>query len=225
MIIDLNRKVMESNEAVAANNRKLFKEHRVRVINLLGSPGAGKTSFLEATLAALARDYRVGVIEGDLATALDAERIARLGVPVVQINTKGGCHLDGAMIREVLPQFDLASLDLLVIENVGNLVCPSTFDLGEDHKVVVLSVAEGGDKPLKYPRTFLEASVVIINKTDLLPFTDVDLEALKNDLLSINPNLELFPVSCREREGLHPWYTWLQAQMKLSGEGPGTHGP
>jgi hydrogenase nickel incorporation protein HypB len=224
MIIDLNRKMMESNDTVAAGNRQKFRQHQVKVINLLGSPGAGKTSFLEATLAALTRNYKVGVIEGDLATALDAERIAKLGVPVVQINTKGGCHLDGAMIREVLSQFDLASLELLVIENVGNLVCPSTFDLGEDHKVVVLSVAEGGDKPVKYPRTFLEASAVIINKIDLLPFTDVDLEALKNDLLSINPNLELFPVSCREKQGLTPWYEWLQAQLKLPGEEPGSHG-
>lgn len=224
MIIELNRKVMESNDTVAADNREKFRQHRVRVINLLGSPGSGKTSFLEATLAALTRNYRVAVIEGDLATALDAERIAKSGVPVVQINTKGGCHLDGAMIREVLPRFDLASLDLLVIENVGNLVCPSTFDLGEDHKVVVLSVAEGGDKPAKYPRTFLEASAVIINKIDLLPFTDVDLETLKNELLSINPNLELFPVSCREKQGLTPWYEWLEAQLNWPGEEPGSYG-
>lgn len=210
MIIDVNQKVMQSNEAYAELNRETFRQHRVKVLNLLGSPGAGKTSFLEASLAGLAGKYRVGVIEGDLSTALDADRIGALGIPVVQINTKGGCHLDGAMIAEVLPRFDLASLDLLIIENVGNLVCPAAFDLGEDHKIVVLSVAEGGDKPVKYPRTFLEATAVIINKIDLLPFTDVDLEVLTKDLLTINPRLRIFPVSCREKQGFAPWQAWLE---------------
>lgn len=213
MIVEVNKSVMANQAAQAQANREVFRRHRVKVVNLLGSPGAGKTSFLEATLAKLAETYRVGVIEGDLSTAMDAQRIARLGVPVVQINTQGGCHLDSRMIAEVLPRFNLADLDLLIIENVGNLVCPAAFDLGEDLKVVALSVAEGGDKPAKYPRTFLEAEAVIINKIDLLPFTDVDLPTLRGELLKVNPRLEVFPVSCRNREGLSPWYQWLETRL------------
>lgn len=213
MIVEIHKNVLAGNEATAQANRELFRRHGVKVLNLLGSPGAGKTSFLEATLSELAAQYRVGVIEGDLSTALDAERIAGLGVPVVQINTQGGCHLDSRMIAAVLPRFDLASLDLLVIENVGNLVCPAAFDLGEDLKVVVLSVAEGGDKPAKYPRTFLEAEAVIINKIDLLPFTDVDLPAVTAELLKVNPRLAVFPVSCREKRGFEPWHRWLEERL------------
>lgn len=219
MFVEVNKNILENNEAIAQQNRQIFRHHRVKVINLLGSPGAGKTSFLEAILEEMSRKYRVGVIEGDLSTSLDAQRIARLGVPVVQINTQGGCHLDSRMIAEVLSRFDLASLDLLIIENVGNLVCPAAFDLGEDMKIVVLSVAEGGDKPAKYPRTFLEAEAVVINKIDLLPFTDVDLPSLEQELLTVNSRLQIFPVSCRQKEGLAPWHKWLEAWLgKSEGE-------
>lgn len=221
MRVEVNKNILATNETTAEANREAFRRHGVKVLNLLGSPGAGKTSFLEATLGELARKYRVGVIEGDLSTALDAQRIERLGVPAVQINTGGGCHLDSRMIAAVLPRFDLASLDLLIIENVGNLVCPAAFDLGEDLKVVVLSVAEGEDKPAKYPRTFLEAEAVIINKIDLLPFTDVDLAALKEELLKVNPCLAIFPVSCREKQGLPAWYRWLEERLfGMKGEAP-----
>lgn len=209
MEIKVMKSVYESNEEIATKNKMEFQGHKIFTINLLGSPGAGKTSLLEATLGLLREHVRPAVIEGDLSTARDANRIAANGVPVIQINTNGGCHLDANMIAKVLPGFDLEKIDLMVIENVGNLVCPATFDLGEDLKAVVLSIAEGGDKPVKYPRTFLEASAVAINKTDLLPFSDVNMEELKKDILDINPKIKIFEISCRLKEGLGPWVDWL----------------
>lgn len=205
--------ILSANERIAEENRELFKENGVFVINLMSSPGAGKTTLLENTLAALRGKYRIGVIEGDVATTADAERIEKTGVPVVQINTGSMCHLDGNMIRNALGEFDLNALDLLIVENVGNLVCPAEFNVGEDCKVMLLSTAEGDDKPLKYPLMWRESSALIINKTDLMPYTNFSLEKATKDSRTINPKLEIFPLSCRTGEGLSAWYGWLERSI------------
>ncbi len=192
MQIELNANIMDTNNAYAAQNRSLLAAKKIVTLNIMGSPGAGKTTFLERLIAVLAAKTRVAVIEGDLATAKDAQRIAITGAEVIQINTDGGCHLDAKMISQVLPGFKLDQTELLIIENVGNLVCPAGFDLGEDIRVVMLSVTEGTDKPSKYPATFFEADWVIINKIDLLPFTDFDLAAAKADILAIKPEAQIY---------------------------------
>ncbi|CEP69363.1 Hydrogenase accessory protein HypB [Moorella glycerini] len=206
----LAQDLRQANRDQAAANRARFKTSDVMVVNLISSPGAGKTSILEATLARLAGEMKIGVIEGDIATSRDAARIAGWKVPVVQINTAGACHLDAALIAAALPELPLEELDLLFIENVGNLVCPAEFDLGEDVKVGILSVAEGSDKPLKYPLVFQEAQVLLLNKIDLLPYTDFDLAAFRQDLKALNPNLLVITLSARTGEGLEEWFLWLK---------------
>jgi len=213
MKVKIAADILNANEKIAAENRDLFRQSGVLVINLMSSPGAGKTTLLEGTIAALKGRHKIAVIEGDVATTADAERIEKAGVPVVQINTGSMCHLDGSMVQSALSEFDLDSLDLLIIENVGNLVCPAEFNLGEDHKVMLLSVAEGDDKPLKYPLMFHESSALVINKTDLIPHTNFDLEKAVCDSLSINPKLSVFPLSCRNGEGLAAWYGWLEGNL------------
>jgi len=202
-------RILQANDRIAEENRRRFKEAGVFVINLMGAPGSGKTSLLEKTITALNGRLRLGVIEGDIAGTSDAERIGRLGTPVVQINTGGACHLDANMISEALPDLPLDKLDMVFIENVGNLVCPAEFNVGEDMKAMVLSIAEGHDKPLKYPLMFRESSVLVINKTDLAPYTDTDMAKLKADAASLNPALRVFEVSCRTGEGLDGWAGWL----------------
>jgi hydrogenase nickel incorporation protein HypB len=214
MKVSVVRNILEANERIAEQNRALFQQHRLLVINLMSSPGAGKTTLLEKTIDALKKDLRIGVIEGDIQSTSDAERIARKGVPAVQINTGGACHLDGNMIRETFGEFDFSRLDLLVVENVGNLVCPAEFKVGEDFKVMILSVAEGDDKPAKYPLMFHESKVLLINKTDLLPYVDCSVEKIRRDSLNINPDLVIFEVSCKTGEGLEDWYRWLQARVR-----------
>lgn len=214
MKISVVRNILEANERIAQQNRDLFNENALFVINLMSSPGAGKTSLLEKTIDALRGDLRMGVIEGDIQSSQDAERVASKGVPVVQINTGGACHLDGNMIRDTFQEFNFKEMDLLVVENVGNLVCPAEFKLGEDFKVMILSVTEGDDKPTKYPLMFRESKVLLVNKIDLLPYVDCSLERIKEDSLKINPDLELFPVSCKTGEGLEPWFTWLREGVK-----------
>jgi hydrogenase nickel incorporation protein HypB len=199
MKIELKSNIMDKNNAYAEKNRHLLAEKKILTLNIMGSPGGGKTTFLERLLGKLAGKIKVAVIEGDLATARDAERIDATGAAVVQINTGGGCHLDAKMISQVLPGFDLDDTDLLIIENVGNLVCPAGFDLGEDIRIVLMSVTEGNDKPAKYPASFLAADWVIINKTDLLPFTDFDLELAKRDIQEIKPDIRIFTSCCREQ--------------------------
>jgi hydrogenase nickel incorporation protein HypB len=209
MKIPVVKKVLEANERIAEENRHLFEERNVFVINLLSGPGAGKTSLLQRTLEGLKHQLRFGVIEGDIQSTVDAERIASLEVPVVQINTGGACHLDGNMIREAIDKFDLGTLDVLVVENVGNLVCPVEFDIGEDCKVMLLSVTEGDDKPLKYPFIFHESRLLLINKTDLLPHVDFDVEKARKEALKINPNLEIIEISCKTGDGLPIWFNWF----------------
>jgi hydrogenase nickel incorporation protein HypB len=214
MKVSVVRNILEANERIAELNKALFQEHHLLVINLMSSPGAGKTSLLEKTIDALKKDLRIGVIEGDIQSTSDAERIARKGVPAVQINTGGACHLDGNMIRETFSEFDFSRLDLLVVENVGNLVCPAEFKVGEDFKVMILSVAEGDDKPSKYPLMFHESKVLLINKIDLLPYVECSVEKIIKDSLNINPELTIFQVSCKTGEGLGAWYGWLRERVK-----------
>jgi len=214
MKVSVVRNILEANERIAEQNKALFQQHHLLVINLMSSPGAGKTSLLEKTIDALKKDLRIGVIEGDIQSTSDAERIARKGVPAVQINTGGACHLDGNMIRETFSEFDFGRMDLLVVENVGNLVCPAEFKVGEDFKVMILSVAEGDDKPSKYPLMFHESKVLLINKIDLLPYVDCSVEKIMKDSLNINPELAIFQVSCKTGEGLGDWYRWLQERVK-----------
>jgi hydrogenase nickel incorporation protein HypB len=212
-LIDLERKVTEKNDLLAAELRRRFREARVYTLNLLSGPGAGKTSLLERSLPELSLSYQCLVVEGDLMTQNDAERIARLGVPSVQIQTRGTCHLDSRMVGTALEGVDLEALDLLLIENVGNLVCPTGFDLGEDLKVVVASVTEGADKPAKYPYIFERAGEVILNKIDLLPYVPFDQEAFTHALRSLNPAAPLFPVSCTTGEGLAAWCGWVRERV------------
>jgi hydrogenase nickel incorporation protein HypB len=213
MKLKLANKILTANERIAEGNRKSFDERGIFVINLISSPGAGKTTLLETTIRALGDQVNLGVIEGDIMGTDDAERIDRLGVPVVQINTGGACHLDASMISDVLDELPLDSIRLLFIENVGNLVCPAEFKLGEDIKVAILSLTEGHDKPLKYPIIFQESKALLISKIDLRPFLDVDVEKIKRDARSLNPSLEIFEVSSKTGEGIEPWVKWIKTLL------------
>jgi len=210
MQVKVVSRILQANDRMAEENRKRFEERGLFVVNLMGSPGSGKTSLLEATIRALKPRLRIGVIEGDIMGSDDAERIGALDVPVVQINTGGACHLDANMISVVLADLPLEELDLLIIENIGNLVCPAEFNLGEHRKMVVLSVTEGHDKPLKYPLMFEESSALVINKIDLLPHVDTDIAKVRRDALSLNPGIKLFEVSCRTGAGIEAWAEWLR---------------
>jgi len=214
MKISVVKNILEANDRIAQQNRSLFDENNLTVMNLMSSPGAGKTSLLEKTIQAVKEDISLGVIEGDIQSSQDAERIAQMNIPVVQINTGGACHLDGNMIRDTFGEFNLAELDLLVVENVGNLVCPAEFKVGEDFKAMILSVTEGDDKPAKYPLMFHESSVLLINKIDLLPYVDCTVERIREEALKINPRLTIFEISCKTGEGLDAWYDWLKQEVK-----------
>ena len=213
MKVQVVKNILDANDRIAEENRKLFDQKGICVINLMSSPGAGKTSLVERTILALRDRYRIGVIEGDIQSTCDADRVAALGIPVVQINTGGGCHLDANMIREALAGLDLETLDLLIVENVGNLVCPAEFRIGENAKVMILSTPEGADKPAKYPLIFQKSAVMILNKIDLLPHLDFDLAKARRDALSLNRDLVIFEVSCRTGAGLESWYGWLAGQI------------
>lgn len=208
-VITIERKVLEKNDEIAGQNRELFRKKGIYAINMVSSPGAGKTSILERTLEVLKKNVRLAVIEGDVQTDLDAQRVARYGLPVVQIVTQGGCHLEANLIRDALGQLDLGGIKLLIIENVGNLVCPANYDLGENVKVVVSSTTEGDDKPLKYPQMFRNAGVLIINKIDLLPYVSCNIAALRQNALRINPGLVIFETSCTTGAGITEWSNWI----------------
>ena len=209
--------VLEYNTAVAADVRRIVGP-RVLTLNLISSPGAGKTTLIERTAAALKGELRLAVIEGDLATTLDAGRVAAQGVPVVQINTNGGCHLEARQIMAALPQLPLGEVDVLIIENVGNLVCPVEFDLGEDARVVVTSLTEGDDKPLKYPASFMSAQAVVVNKLDLAPYLPVSLDKLCQSITAINSRAKIMPLSCITGEGLEAWLDWIRAALRAKRE-------
>jgi len=210
----LGEDVLTNNNEAARFNRALFQKNKTLVINLMSSPGAGKTTLLEKTVMALAKEFRIGVIEGDLATEMDADRIRVAGAQAVQINTNGGCHLDARMITKVLPEFQLNDIDILFIENVGNLVCPSGYDLGQDHKVTVLSVPEGNDKIPKYPVMFRRTELVILNKIDLLPYLNFDVKQALEDLSGINPDSQMLQLSATSGEGLDLWFDWIMLCIK-----------
>lgn len=214
MEVKVMKDILGQNDAIAAALREKLAEQRVFVLNLLGSPGSGKTTLLEKTIAALNKKLRLAVIEGDLFTSKDADRIARHDVPVIQINTSGGCHLDAPMIEKALKELNTDALDLLIIENVGNLVCPAEFALGEDVKAVVLSVTEGNDKPLKYPLIFKESALTLLNKIDLVPYTDFNVAAATEDIMTVHPGVAVLPVSARTGEGLAAWLDWLCARVQ-----------
>ncbi len=218
MKINVVKNILAASRRIAAENRALFSATGVYVLNLMSSPGAGKTSLVENTIRALREEFRIGVIEGDIQDSYDAERIARFEVPVVQINTGGACHLDGNMIREALPTFELSALDLLIVENVGNLVCPAEFEVGEHSKVMLLSTPEGADKPAKYPLMFAVSQVLLLNKIDLAPYVDFDRDKACNDALKINPELEIFEISCKTGTGLERWYDWLRREIERTGK-------
>jgi len=210
--ISVETDILDKNNRYAGQNRALFREKGIFALNLVSSPGSGKTTILERTLADLSGELRCAVIEGDQQTDNDALRIAATGVPVRQINTGAGCHLDAHMVGHALEELSIAELEILFIENVGNLVCPAAFDLGEAHKVVVLSVTEGEDKPLKYPQMFHAADVMLLNKTDLLPHLDFDVEKCLEMARRVSPGIRIFRLSAKTGEGMAEWYEWLRGK-------------
>jgi len=207
--IRIEEDLLAKNDRLARRNREIFAARGLFVLNLVSSPGSGKTSILERTLTDLKNELRFAVLEGDQQTTNDADRIAATGVPAWQINTGAGCHLDAHMVGHGVEAFDLEATDILMIENVGNLVCPASFDLGEDHKVAVLSVTEGEDKPLKYPQMFQAAELMLINKIDLLPYLRFDVERCKAFARQVNPSIRILELSCHSGEGMQAWYDWL----------------
>jgi hydrogenase nickel incorporation protein HypB len=212
--ITLEEKVLARNDALARQNRDWLRARGILAVNLMSSPGAGKTTLLERTARDLARELVIGVIEGDQETALDADRMRAAGCRVVQVNTGTGCHLDAAMVRDALASLDPPRGSVVVIENVGNLVCPALFDLGEAHRVVLASVTEGADKPAKYPHMFRSAGLVLVSKTDLLPYLDFDLDRCTADLGKISPAATALPVSARAGDGIGRWYDWLRREAR-----------
>lgn len=213
MNIKVLRNVLEANDQIAGRIRDRLQSHQVTAINLISAPGAGKTSLLERTIPALSSHKRIAVLEGDIAGTHDAERIAKLNVPVTQLITGGACHLEAPLIERGLTELDLDALDLLFIENVGNIACPAEFDLGETCKVGILSVAEGHDKPAKYPLLFHEISALVLNKVDLIPYTDFDYQKFETDFRMLNAHAPIFKLSCRTGDGLGEWCHWIEHAM------------
>jgi hydrogenase nickel incorporation protein HypB len=211
--LTIERKVLEKNDAIADELRKSFKGNKIFTINLVSSPGSGKTSLVEKTIANSKDKIKIAVIEGDVQTDLDAQRVEAFDIPVVQIVTNGACHLEAGLVRDAYRQIDIKAVQFLIIENVGNLVCPAGYDLGEDLKVVIVSTTEGDDKPLKYPAMFRNSGVLIINKVDLIPYTGCSIEKLKGNALSINPSLKVFETSCTTGEGINEWCNWLESKI------------
>ena len=209
--------ILKANEVLARQNRSFFDEHGLYVLNMLGSPGSGKTTLLERTVEecrSRSSGLRIGVIEGDIETSRDAERLGKMDIPVIQINTRGACHLDAALIGRVLGDLPADQIDVLIIENVGNLVCPAGFNLGENAKMTVLSITEGEDKPVKYPEAFRKSCATVVNKTDLLEHTNVSLETLEHDLHAINPSVHVVSVSARTGDGIPDWVDWLESTVR-----------
>ena len=214
MKIDMKQPILDKNDAIARELRERFAEHHVYVVDLLASPGSGKTSTILATIDALRDEFNIAVIEGDIASSVDAEKIKAQGIAAVQINTGGACHLESAMIKRAIDVLDLERLDLIIVENVGNLVCPTDFDLGENAKVMILSVPEGDDKPLKYPGVFQVSEAVILNKVDTMPVFNFNQEAFEESVNQLNPQAPIFPLSATTGEGLEAWTSWLAERIR-----------
>lgn len=207
-------KLLDANDQVAELNRRLLDEAGVLAINVMASPGAGKTSLILQTLRALSTEFRIAVIEGDTApVTIDADKVSTLGIPAVQINTGGDCHLDAVMLRAGLAQLTLTDLDLIIVENVGNLICPAAFKLGTHRNILVASIPEGDDKPYKYPNMYRGVDVLIINKIDLLPYIEFNMDFFRRGVELLNPGLLTFPLSCKSGEGLQPWFVWLRTEI------------
>lgn len=215
MEIKIMKNILDRNQDKANEVRDILILKKTMMVNIISSPGAGKTTLLERTCQALLPKIKIGVIEGDITTDRDAQRLKKYDVPIVVINTEGGCHLDSHSISKVIDNFDLDSLDLLFVENVGNLICPSQFDLGEFFKLAILSTTEGDDKPAKYPMLFREAKAVILNKIDLIPYTNFRYESFISDLKRINGNIPVFELSCTRGDGLSGWFNWIEEQLAL----------
>lgn len=216
MRIDLHQPILDKNDKLAAELRKRFEENHVYVVDLLASPGSGKTSTILATIDALRDEFNIAIIEGDIASTVDAEKIKAQGIPAVQINTGGACHLESAMLKRAVDVLDLERLDLIIIENVGNLVCPTDFYLGEDMKVMILSVPEGDDKPLKYPGVFQAAQAIILNKVDTMPVFDFDEEAFRSSVTQLNPTAPIFPIAATKNQGVQEWAEWLAERIRCA---------
>ena len=214
MKISVVKNVLDANNRIATENRALFDANKIYVINLMSSPGAGKTTLVERMIDALKSTYRIAVVEGDIQDTCDAERVAAHGVPAVQINTGGSCHIDGNMVHEALQSLNLDEIDFLIVENVGNLVCPAEFSIGENIKIMLLSTPEGADKPSKYPLMFHESAALIINKIDLLPYVDFDMDKAKRISAAINPKLSIHEVSCKTGKGLDGFYQWMKSRIE-----------
>jgi hydrogenase nickel incorporation protein HypB len=212
-VLKIEQDILQNNQVLAARNKGYFEAKNIFAINLVSSPGSGKTSLLERTLTELKDTIPFYVIEGDQQTFNDANRIDALGVPVIQINTGKGCHLESDMVYEAVKKLEIQNNAFLMIENVGNLICPSMFDLGESKRVVIISTTEGEDKPIKYPDMFHSSDICVINKIDLLPYVGIDIEKLKNYALQVNPNLQFFEVSATKGDGMNHWYKWLKSNM------------
>jgi hydrogenase nickel incorporation protein HypB len=213
MRIPIVEDILSANDLLAAENQRLLAGRGILAVNIMSSPGAGKTSLILKTVETLGKEIRIGVIEGDVASRVDADTIERLGVPVVQINTGGTCHLDANMVRGALNRLPLDEIELLMIENVGNLICPTDFALGEAKKVMISSVPEGDDKPYKYPAMFAAVDAIVVNKIDLLPYVEFDLAGFRKLVTGLNPDVEFFEVSCRTGEGIAEWARWLSAMV------------
>ncbi|MUM78762.1 hydrogenase nickel incorporation protein HypB [Pseudodesulfovibrio sp. F-1] len=218
--VTIVRNVLEANDRLAEELRATFRAKKILCLNLMSSPGAGKTTVLERTLTDLKDEFRMAVVEGDLQTDNDARRVAATGAQAVQINTEGGCHLDSGMVLDAIKALDMDAVDILFVENVGNLVCPAEFEVGEDHKVTLLSVAEGDDKPEKYPLMFHISSVMLLNKVDLLPYVDFDLDKASGHARTLNKDIEVIAMSARTGENMDAWYDWLRRKRaeKLAGK-------
>jgi hydrogenase nickel incorporation protein HypB len=213
-VITVGEDILSANEEKARQNKARLDGHAVMTINIMSSPGAGKTSLIMSTINRMKDNTHMAVIEGDVASSVDADKINDMGIPVVQINTGGGCHLDANMVEGALNNLPLPEADLLFIENVGNLICPNGFTLGEDRRILISSMPEGDDKPLKYPAMFADSDVVLLNKIDLQPHLDFDMESFSKTITGLNPDVILFPVSCKTGEGMEAWFSWLESEVK-----------
>jgi hydrogenase nickel incorporation protein HypB len=224
MKVKVLQDILGANDTIASRNQERFDKYGILAINIMASPGAGKTSLILQTIRHLKPKTRVAVIEGDVASRIDADKVGEEGVPVVQINTGGGCHLDANMTEKALNNLPMDKIDFLIIENVGNLICPAEFALGEHKKVMLASAPEGHDKPHKYPLMFSEADVVLVNKVDLSPYLDFDMDSFRKAVNGLNPKVKILPISCKTGEGLDAWFSWLEKELRLKKK-PGARKP
>jgi hydrogenase nickel incorporation protein HypB len=213
-VLTIKENILGANDEIAERNQELLDKHGILTVNIMSSPGAGKTSLILQTISGLKGKAKVAVIEGDVASTVDADKVSEQGTAVIQINTGGGCHLDASMTENALNNLPLEEIDLLLIENVGNLICPAEFDLGEHKRVMLLSLPEGDDKPYKYPLMFTEADMVLVNKLDLLPYLDFNITAFSQAVTGLNPKAKILPVSCKTGEGLETWFSWLEDEIR-----------